>query len=259
MREFTSDYLDRTRRGMWSEGLEGFEAVPLEELDLVLDAGCGNGSLTRALRRVSPAEVVGFDYDPGLLSSVSPPAVRGDVLGLPFVDDAFDAVVWQALLVNLETPDEAVEEFVRTARSYLVSVEPDNSEARVESSVEDESDVAARTRDLYLEGVPSDVALGADAARLLEEGGADVVSTERYDHELVLEPPYSEEDVRAVERKATGEAFEERRGEMAGDVDQLDRLRADWRRVGREAARQMEEGEYRRRDVVPFYVVVAEI
>ncbi len=259
VREFTSDYLDRTRRGMWSSGLEGFDAVEFDDVDRAVDVGCGTGVLTRMLRQRVDGDVVAVDFDRELLEQVEPPVVRGAAGSLPFRDDVFDAVVCQALLVNLTEPMDAVEEFARVSCRYLVSVEPDNGEATVESTVEGESEVARRTRRRYVDGVSSDVALGGGAAELFEDAGAEVLSVERYLHELVLEPPYGEEDVRAVERKATGEAFEERRREMTGDEEMLDGLREEWRRVGREAARQMEDGGYRRRDVVPFYVVVAEL
>jgi hypothetical protein len=46
---------------------------------------------------------------------------------------------------------------------------------------------------------------------------------------------------------------------MAGTDAELDALRAEWREMGREAVRQVQNEEYRRRETVPFYVVVGSV
>ncbi|MDZ7689132.1 MAG: methyltransferase domain-containing protein [Halobacteriales archaeon] len=261
MRRFSSEYLRRTRRGMWSDDRSALDGLRLDEISSVLDVGCGDGALTCVLLEEcdEDTEVVGCDADTALLRKNPASCVRGDAHALPFRDSSFELMTCQALLVNLPEPERAVEEFVRVASERVACVEPDNSAVRVESTVRDEEDVARRSRNLYLEGVGTEVSLGADAADLLREAGLKDVTVARYDHTTVVEPPYSEDDVEAVKRKASGEAFSERRGEMAGDEDALDALRDDWRAVGREAAMQMREGEYRRTETVPFYVVVGEL
>lgn len=243
---------------MWSDDRSALDALRLGETETVLDVGCGNGALTRVLLEECDCEVVGCDADAALLRHNLAPCVRGDAYALPFRDSSFELVACQALLVNLDDSERAVEEFVRVASERVACVEPDNSGVRVESTVENESRVARRSRSLYLEGVGTDVSLGAGAAELLRDAGLENVTVARYDHTTVVEPPYTEDDIEAVRRKASGEAFKKRRREMAGDDATLDTLRDDWRAVGREAARQMSEGEYRRRDVTPFYVVVGE-
>ena len=260
VRKFSSEYLRRTRRGMWSDDRSALGALCLDEVSSVLDVGCGEGAFTRVLLEEcdESAEVVGCDADTALLRENPVPCVRGDAYALPFRDSSFDLVTCQALLVNLHEPERAVEEFVRVASERVACIEPDNSAVRVESTVGEEEDVARRSRNLYLEGVGTEVSLGADTAKVLREAGLEDVTVARYDHTTVVEAPYSEDDIEAVRRKASGEAFRQRRDEMAGDEDALDALRDDWRAVGREAARQMREGEYRRSETVPFYVVVGE-
>lgn len=261
MRSFSSAYLRRTRRGMWDEDRGALEALCLGKTDSVLDVGCGSGALTRVLVKEcnDGAEVVGCDADTELLRHNPAPTVRGNAYLLPFVDEGFELVACQALLVNLHEPESAVEEFVRVASERVACIEPDNSEVRVESTVEGEEEVARRTRSLYIDGVETDVSLGAGTADILEEAGLDGVAVKRYDHELVLEPPYDEEDMRAVKRKARGDSLRERRHEMSGDEEEIDSLREEWRVVGREAVKQMGEGEYRRHETIPFYVVVGEV
>jgi len=245
---------------MWSDDRSALDAMRLGDADTesVLDVGCGNGALTQVLLEECDCCVVGCDADGALLRDNPASCVAGDAFSLPFADASFDLVACQALLVNLHEPGRAVEEFVRVASERVACIEPDNSGVRVESSVGEEEDVARRSRSLFLEGVGTEVSLGADASELLGDAGLEDVTVARYDHTTVVEPPYTEDDIEAVRRKASGEAFSARRGEMAGDDDTLDALRDDWRAVGREAARQMREGEYRRRDVTPFYVVVGE-
>jgi SAM-dependent methyltransferase len=262
VRRFSADYLESTRRGMWADSREALAELRLADCERVLDVGCGTGELAAVLREESDGLVVGLDRDPELLRRVDGPAVRGDALSLPFPDDAFDCVVCQALLINLPDPGAAVSEFARVAGERVAAVEPDNSAVTVESSVEREPALARRARELYLRGVETDVALGADAADLFREAGLSDVSTRRYDHERVVEPPYGEAEMAAVGRKATGEGLaSDRETMLAGEAtaEQLDALREAWREMGREAVEQAQDGEYRRREVVPFFVTVGRV
>jgi len=261
VRGFEPEYLRRTRRGMWEER-GALDGLRLDEAERVLDVGCGNGEFTRVLADGCDGEVVGYDFDDSHLCDVRDalgvPVVRGDARALPFADGSFGVVACQALLVNLREPGRAVEEFARVSSSRVACVEPDNSSVTVESTVEGESGLARESRRLYLEGIDTDPSLGDGAAALLRDAGFDDVTTARYDHELVVEPPYDGGDVAEVRRKASGESLRKRRDEMDASDEELDRLRDDWREVGREAARQVSEGEYVRRETVPFYVVVGE-
>ena len=259
MRQFSADYLRETRRGMWADSREALSALELESCERVLDVGCGEGALTRVLAEETPGEVVGVDRDAGLLGELEGPAVRGDAYRLPFRADSFDLVVCQALLVNLPDPERAVREFARVACERVACIEPDNAAVSVASTVDAESHLARRARERYLRGVDTDVALGADAAGVLRSAGLSDVTTSRYDQTLVVEPPYSDAEVRAVGRKASGAGLRERRETMAGSEEELDALRAEWREMGREAVRQVESEEYRRRETVPFYVVVGDV
>lgn len=259
MRQFSADYLRSTRRGMWAERREALDALDLGDCERVLDVGCGEGALTRVLAEECPGEVVGCDRDVALLDALAGPGVRGDAYHLPFADDSVDLVVCQALLINLPDPERAVREFVRVASDRVACVEPDNGSVTVRSTVRAEAALAARARALYCRGVETDVGLGVDAADVLRDAGVSNVSTARYDQTLVVEPPYSEADVEAASRKASGAGLRERRETMAGSEEDLDALRADWREMGREAVRQVQDGEYRRREVVPFFVACGEV
>jgi len=259
MRRFSADYLRRTRDGMWADEREALADMELPACDRILDVGCGEGALTRVLREECPGEVVGCDRDAALLAELDGPTVRGDVYHLPFRDDAVDLVVCQALLVNLPEPRRAVCEFARVARGRVACIEPDNEAVSVRSTVDAESALATRARERYLEGADTDVALGDDAAGLLRAAGLSNVRTTRYDRTLVVEPPYSKSEVQAVGRKAYADGLRARRATMAGSEEELDALRSEWRSMGREAARQLRAGEYRREETVPFYVTLGDV
>ena len=259
MRQFSAEYLRETRRGMWADGREALDPLELDACERILDVGCGEGALTRVLRAESDAEVVGCDRDAALLRELDGPTVRGDAYSLPFPDDSFDLVTCQALLINLPDPERALREFARVSGWRVAAIEPDNSAVSVASTVDAEGELARRARRRYLSGVETDVTLGADTADLFESVGLSNVTTTRYDQTLVVEPPYSDRDVREVGRKASGSGLRERRETMAGSEAELDALRSEWREMGREAVRQVQNEEYRRRETVPFYVVVGSV
>jgi len=262
VREFSANYLTETRRGMWSDR-DALAALDLPGRSRILDVGAGTGELTRVLAEESPAAVLALDADPGLLGHADADhRLAGDATRLPVREDACDLVACQALLINLPDPAAAVREFARVSSDLVAVVEPDNAAVAVDSTVAAESELSARAREYYVDGVQTDVALGADATDLLEDAGLVDVSTTRYDHTTVVEPPYDDAALEAAARKATGERLAEQRPELAAgglDTDAYDELRAAWREMGRTVVEQMRAGEYERRETVPFYVVVGRL
>jgi SAM-dependent methyltransferase len=261
VREFTAEYLETTREGMWDDSRAPLDPLGLGGRERVLDVGAGTGELTRVLREECPGTVVALDADAGLLSGVGSPSVRGDATRLPFAEDAFDLVVCQALLVNLPDPALAVREFARVSRDAVAAIEPDNSAVTIDSTVEAESVLARRARKLYLDSVGTDASLGA-ARDLFDACGLSGVRVRRYDHERTVDPPYSGRDVEAARRKASGAGLEtDRETILAGETtpEEFDRLRQAWREMGRTVAAQMRDGTYHQHEVVPFYVTVGRV
>jgi len=261
VRQFSAEYLEATREGMWADSREALADLALQTRERVLDVGCGTGELTRVLREETPGTVVGCDADIGLLAHLEPPAVLGDATRLPFEDDSFDLVVCQALLINLPDPAAAVEELARVSSDRVAAIEPDNGAVTVESTVAAEPSLARRAREQYLDGVDTDVTLGAAVSEHFESAGLEGVRTSRYDHERTVEPPYSERALEDARRKATGDGLADDRAEIvAGDSPEAyERLREEWRAMGRDVIEQMGERAYRRREVVPFYVTVGRV
>lgn len=244
------------------------QRAALDGLDLagrarILDVGCGTGELTRVFREESDADVYALDADPSLLGTVTADErVLGDATRLPFSADACDLVACQALLINLPDPVEAVREFARVSSDLVAVIEPNNAAVTVESTVESEPSLAARARDAYIDGVGTDVSLGADAADCFEAAGVVDVTTTRYEHVQAVTPPYGDEALAAAARKATGERLAEQRATLAAgglDPEAYDALRASWREMGRVVVEQMRDDDYERVETVPFYVTAGRV
>jgi SAM-dependent methyltransferase len=261
VREFTAEYLDATRAGMWADAREPLDALDLDSRERVVDIGAGTGAFTRVLREESGGEVIAVDADPGLIGQVDGAGVVGDATSLPFAGGRIDLVACQALLVNLAEPVEAVREFARVSTDGVAVVEPDNGAVTVESSVEAERSLAQFARARYLAGVGTDVALGP-ARGIFVEAGLSTVEVACYDHERTVEPPYTARDLESARRKASGSGLESDREEiLAGGVtpEEFDTLKQEWREMGREVIDQIQREEYCRRETVPFYVTVGTV
>ncbi|WP_435067650.1 class I SAM-dependent methyltransferase [Haloplanus sp. C73] len=263
MRNFSADYLRRTRAGLWSSRA-ALEDLELATRDRVVDVGCGTGEFTRVLTEETDGTVVGVDADPELVGvareETGLPVAVGDALRLPLRDDAADLVTCQALLVNLPDPAAALREFRRVASDAVAAVEPDNADVAVESTVDREAELDRRLRAAYLEGVETDVALGERVEAAFERAGLVDVTTRRHYHRKVIEPPYSDADLQDATRKATGAGLADHETELRRAVgDAYDDLRSAWREMGRDVVDAMQAGTYRRAEVVPFDVTVGRV
>jgi len=264
VRTFSEDYLERTRDGMWEDSRAALSPLALESREQVLDVGCGTGELSRVLATECPGEVIGCDVDRELLAVASEyvPVVTGDATQLPFADDTADCVVCQALLINLPDPVAAVREFGRVSSELVAAIEPDNAAVAVDSSVECEAGLERRARQAYIDGVETNISLGAGAHKTFEEAGLEVIEIRRYDHVRTVEPPYSEAALLAARRKATGSGLaDDHETMLAGSMTEgeYDDLRRSWRKMGRDVIEQMKERAYRRKEAVPFYVTVGRL
>jgi len=265
VRSFSSEYLRRTREGLWDRSTAALEPLSLPDRDRILDAGAGTGEFARVLAAESPADVVCLDADTDLLGVVRErtglDAVAGDATRPPFDDDAFDLVTCQALLVNLPEPAAALRAFRDLSSELVAAVEPDNADVSVDSTVDSEVDLERRARAAYIEGVETDVAMGSQLDELFREVGLESVRSRRHYHRKVVEPPYDRTSLSAAARKASGAGLADHETELRRvlTADEYDALRAEWREMGREVVDAMREGTYRRVEVVPFDVVVGRV
>jgi ubiquinone/menaquinone biosynthesis C-methylase UbiE len=93
-----------------------------------LDAGCGDGALSREVRRLTGAPfVVGIDLSVRRAERAERESgvgfTSGSVYDLPFADDTFELVLCTDLLEHLDDPQRAMDELVRVSSHWvLISV-----------------------------------------------------------------------------------------------------------------------------------------
>ena len=265
MRRFSPEYLRRTREGLWDRSTAALDPLSLPDRKRILDAGAGTGEFARVLAAESPAAVVCLDADPDLLAvargETGLGAVAGDATRPPFADDTFDLVACQALLVNLPEPAAALEAFGDLSSGLVAVVEPDNADVGVDSTVDSEVTLERRVREAYIRGVETDVAMGSRLKQLFRGAGLESIRTRRHYHRKVVEPPYTRASLSAAARKASGAGLADHETELRRVLTpaEYDTLRAEWREMGRAVVDAMQDGRYRRVEVVPFDVVVGHV
>jgi SAM-dependent methyltransferase len=99
----------------------------LEGFARVLDVGCGDGQIGRALGRAHGTSVIGVDPTWNQVvvareraerdSSIPMHVARAEAARLPFVDEAFDAVVACLVFEHIADVDSAISEVSRVLRS----------------------------------------------------------------------------------------------------------------------------------------------
>jgi ubiquinone/menaquinone biosynthesis C-methylase UbiE len=91
-----------------------------------LDAGCGEGFVSRYLRACCPGiEITGFDWNHqsvAMACSANPetPFIVADITRLPFRDQAFDVAGCFEVLEHLPKPEQALSELLRVSRRAVV-------------------------------------------------------------------------------------------------------------------------------------------
>ncbi|MBN2261084.1 MAG: methyltransferase domain-containing protein [Clostridiales bacterium] len=94
----------------------------------ILELGIGNGFVSRYLKHIK-FNIITMDFDKGLR-----PDVTGNILNLPFSDEAFDVVACFEVLEHLPFDNfkSILSEFARISKSHVVLSIPDaNREYRV--------------------------------------------------------------------------------------------------------------------------------
>lgn len=266
VQEFSASYLQETRRGMWDDSREALEPLDLSSRSCILDVGCGTGELTQVLAEESNAEIVGLDADTELLQharTVTTTLIAGDGTRLPFPDNTFDLVVCQALLINLPNPKQAITEFARVSNDTVAVIEPNNRAVMIDSTADEEAKLATQTRTAFLSGLSVDGTVTVSSLQdLLGTNGLTDIQVSQYEHTRSVSPPYSEHDLTTAKEQATGHILTaDEQTLLTGNLsrNEYELLRDEWRRVGRKIVEQMQTGNYRRTETVPFYVAVGTI
>jgi len=135
VKTFTFDENVASQYESWYDTVEGQKADILEKRALrrllhrfpsahnVLDVGAGTGHFTRWLS-TEGMKVVGLDFSAAMLREAerqhTGPWVQGNGCELPFIQGAFDLVVFITTLEFLECPSHALKEGLRVSRLGLL-------------------------------------------------------------------------------------------------------------------------------------------
>ena len=106
------------------------------DVNSILDAGCGNGIFTNmALERFPDKKIVGFDRSDTALKYVRAEKFHGSIDEIPFSDDSFDCVVAHDIIEHLPVNVyvKAIGELARVAGKYIIVAVP--NEENLEENV----------------------------------------------------------------------------------------------------------------------------
>jgi len=118
------------------ERLPLYLEVGLKDAKLTLDVGCGSGIVTRDIVRLTKGKVVGIDGSEDMIE-VAKEILKdynnielkvGNAEDIPFVDNTFDIVTCNLVLMWADNPQKVVNEMARVIKpngKVLASLEPD--------------------------------------------------------------------------------------------------------------------------------------
>jgi SAM-dependent methyltransferase len=108
--------------------------IPLipQDVDSILDLGCGDGRITNQLANIYP-QVIGLDMSRAALRYVDTYKVFASVTSLPFKCNAVDLVLTTELLEHLPAPDylAAIKEIKRLASKWILLGVPLNEQLAI--------------------------------------------------------------------------------------------------------------------------------
>lgn len=96
--------------------------LALQERDVVLDCGCGDGLYLKIIRELGNYKIIGFDLNDDSLklaqdiSGKSVPFVQGDITRLPFEDSCFDKIFSTEVLEHLTDDSSGLKEIYRVLK-----------------------------------------------------------------------------------------------------------------------------------------------
>lgn len=94
----------------------------------IVEVGCNEGFVSKALLENGAKRVVPVDYDQAMCDKANHmfgvDAVRGDILALPFPDQSFDVALGCEVLEHIHNPFKGLSELFRVARERVVITVP---------------------------------------------------------------------------------------------------------------------------------------
>lgn len=99
-----------------------------QDVDTVLDVGCGDGSLTNLMVEIGKYDVTGCDISDEALKYVKTKTVKGNIEKLPFEEESFDLVICSDVLEHLpnEVLKKGIYELQRVSKKYIMIMGPHN-------------------------------------------------------------------------------------------------------------------------------------
>lgn len=129
--QITMDYYDSLER--WGQDPDEANQRRIEatiqlvppDARTILDAGCGDGSISNALSRAN-RKVISLDISQRALQFVEADKLQGEINFLPFPGRSFDLVLSAQVLEHLpeEVYPQALAEIARVARRYIIISTP---------------------------------------------------------------------------------------------------------------------------------------
>jgi SAM-dependent methyltransferase len=174
------------------------ERLLAENLEPILDLGCGEGRLIRPLRERG-MWVVGLDNSPTMLASVPGPLVLADARAIPFPDGCFGSVAALYMLYHLPDPRAALAECRRvlTAGGLFAACTPSRF---------DDPEFAG-----YLPGIQPSTFDAEEAPDMVREFFLNV-EVERWDGQYIHLP-----DTMAVVKYLIGRGFDREKAEAVAE------------------------------------------
>lgn len=100
---------------------ETLKMIP-DNMQTILDVGCGNGFLTNVLAKSNYERLVGFDCSNEALKHLNTETILGNISSLPFEDKSFDLVTCLETIEHLTEDDylKGITEIQRVAKKYII-------------------------------------------------------------------------------------------------------------------------------------------
>jgi SAM-dependent methyltransferase len=154
----------------------------------LLDIGCGEGALLRAVAGLGCADCVGLEIDETVIASRQAVGLNvhlGRAEALPFEDKSFDVVVFDDVAHHVEYLPQALTEAARVACRSILVLDPWYDVAIASQQVARDFDLWTKMIDRRLGLVHNPNPSAAELALpLLAIGGFQIV----YDYRLILQP-----------------------------------------------------------------------
>lgn len=155
-----------TQQAKWTSELRRFlySHIDIDDMNQVLEVGCGTGVISMELNSLFTAKVHGLDIEPAnlhLAATLDPQSyfTLGDAHSLPYPTNMFDLTLCHFLLLWVMNPIKVVQEMARVTRTdgYIIALAEPDYGGRIDYP--DELDVVGKWQQesLYKQGADAQI------------------------------------------------------------------------------------------------------